>query len=172
MDYYRPLGNPTKFIHALLKHFSRCKDEGITPEQYLEYAEKIKLDTDSTAFIKSLDLPDTFEQLTKTDQKELLKSEIMRVTEVAQAFHLYEQILLENDCLDFADLISYTIRLFTERPLILEKYRRQFKYLLVDEFQDTNLVQYELIKMLSAPKNNLTVVGDDDQSIYKFRGAD
>jgi DNA helicase-2/ATP-dependent DNA helicase PcrA len=63
------------------------------------------------------------------------------------------------------------LKLFRERPNILEKYRTRFKYILVDEFQDTNWSQYELVKMIAAPKNNLTVVGDDDQSIYRFRGA-
>jgi DNA helicase-2/ATP-dependent DNA helicase PcrA len=167
LDYYKPLGNPTKFIHALIRHFSRCKDEGIYTDQYLAYAEKIKLDNDADKVIKDLDLVG----IDKGAQNELLKQEILRVNEVADAYHTYQQILLENDCLDFGDLINYAIKLFKDRPLILEKYRQQFKYILVDEFQDTNFVQYELIKLLSAPKNNLTVVGDDNQSIYKFRGA-
>lgn len=167
LDYYKPLGNPTKFIHALIRHFSRCKDEGIYADQYLSYAERMKLDNDADKVIKDFDLVG----IDKDAQKELLKQEILRVNEVADAYHTYQQILLENDCLDFGDLINYAIKLFKDRPLILEKYRQQFKYILVDEFQDTNFVQYELIKLLSAPKNNLTVVGDDNQSIYKFRGA-
>ncbi len=73
--------------------------------------------------------------------------------------------------MDFGDLINYALKLFQTRVAILEKYRQQFKYILVDEFQDTNYAQYELVKLLAAPKNNIMVVGDDDQSIYKFRGA-
>lgn len=171
LDYYRPLGNPTKFIHALLKHFSRCKDENILAEQYLKYAEDIKLDTDGLEYIKKLDLPEDFASLPQREKQGLLKQEILRINEIAKAYQTYQQILIENDCLDFGDLINYTVKLFKERPLILEKYRKQFKYILVDEFQDTNFVQYELIKLLAAPQNNITVVGDDDQSIYKFRGA-
>jgi len=167
LDYYQPLGNPTKFIHALLGHFSRCKDEGIYPEEYLEYAEDLKLNSDKAEFIKKFDL----EKLSEDEQEELIKGEMLRVEEVANAFRVYQQILIDNDCLDFADLINYTLKLFKKRPLILESYRKQFKYILVDEFQDTNFVQYELIKQLAKPKNNITVVGDDDQSIYKFRGA-
>lgn len=148
LDYYRPLGNPTKFIHSLLKHFSRAKDEEIWPENYLDYAENLKLNKDS-ALVEDKD----------------------RLLEVASAYHAYQQLLLENNALDFGDLINYTLKLFRTRPAILEKYRQKFKYILVDEFQDTNWAQYELIKMIAAPKNNLTVVGDDDQSIYKFRGA-
>ncbi|KKR07562.1 MAG: hypothetical protein UT32_C0009G0023 [Parcubacteria group bacterium GW2011_GWC2_39_14] len=171
LDYYRPLGNPTKFIHALLKHFSRCKDEGISAEEYLEFADGLKLDLDVTDYVKKLDLPEDFAELKKEEKQALLKQEIIRINEIAKAYHTYQQILIENDCLDFGDLHNYAIKLFKDRPLILDKYRRQFKYILVDEFQDTNFVQYELIKLLAAPKNNLTVVGDDDQSIYKFRGA-
>lgn len=151
LDYYRPLGNPAKFIHALLRHFSRAKDEEVYPEQYLEYAEKLKLDSDSA--------------------DELKTQEIKRTEEVANAYHVYQQLLLANNFLDFGDLINYTLRLLRQRPHLLEKYRQQFKYILVDEFQDTNWAQYQLIKMLVAPKNNLTAVADDDQSIYKFRGA-
>ncbi|NQT49308.1 UvrD-helicase domain-containing protein [Candidatus Kuenenbacteria bacterium] len=167
LDYYRPMGNPSKFIHALIKHFSRCKDEGIYPKDYLEYAEEIKLNNDARDLVKTIKL----DKFSDEQKKELYATEILRVEEVANAYHVYQQILLENNSLDFADLINWTIKLFKDRPLILEKYRQQFKYVLVDEFQDTNFVQYELIKQLSAPKNNITVVGDDDQSIYKFRGA-
>ncbi|HCC23811.1 TPA: hypothetical protein DF272_06585 [Candidatus Falkowbacteria bacterium] len=165
LDYYRPLGNPTKFIHALLKHFSRCKDEGILPEHYLAYAEEIKLDTDSVDFVKEMDV-DGDDEI-----QELVKMEILRIDEVANAYHVYQQILLEHEALDFADLIIYSIKLFNERPLIKKRYQQQFKYILVDEFQDTNYTQSELVRILAAPKNNIMVVGDDDQSIYRFRGS-
>jgi len=90
---------------------------------------------------------------------------------LAGAYHIYNQLLLDNNFLDFGDLINYANKLFRERPNILKIYREKFKYVMVDEFQDTNFAQYELIKMLAAPENNLAVVGDDDQAIYKFRGA-
>ncbi|MCB9802444.1 ATP-dependent helicase [Candidatus Nomurabacteria bacterium] len=153
LDYYRPLGNPTKFIHALLSHFSRCKDEVIYPEDYLAYVENLQLDQDSAA------------------DREDVESEIKRQKEIANAYHTYQQLLLDHSALDFGDLINYTLKLFQTRPKILKKFREQFKYILVDEFQDTNWAQYELIKLLAAPNNNLMVVGDDDQAIYKFRGA-
>ncbi len=152
LDYYKPLGNPTKFIKDLLKHFSRCKDELISTIDYLSYAEKLRLNKDLT-------------------NNENADFEVRRIEELANAYHTYQNILLENDFLDFGDLITYTIRLFRERPNILEKYRDHFQYILVDEFQDTNHAQYELIKILANPKNNITVVGDDDQSIYAFRGS-
>ncbi len=153
LDYYKPLGNPTKFIHALVRHFSRAKDEEVYPEDYLEYAENIKQDKDSVM------------------SDELLDNEKLRIKEIAEAYHVYQQLLLDNDALDFGDLINYTLRLFRRRPNILKKYQDQFEYILLDEFQDTNYAQYDLIKLLAGNKKNLTVVGDDDQSIYKFRGA-
>ncbi|PIP67020.1 MAG: hypothetical protein COW93_02500, partial [Parcubacteria group bacterium CG22_combo_CG10-13_8_21_14_all_41_9] len=80
-------------------------------------------------------------------------------------------LLHENNKMDFGDLINYCLQLFRERPNVLKEYQKQFKYILVDEFQDTNLAQYELVRMLALPQNNITVVADDDQSIYRFRGA-
>jgi len=149
LDYYKPLGSPTKFIHALLRHFSRAKDEMIAPEEYLAYAQNIKLDKDVVGDA----------------------DEATRLAEVAEAYHVYTQLLRENDALDFGDLINETVRLFKTRPGILAKYRKQFKYLIVDEFQDTNIAQFELIRLLAGEAANITVVGDDDQSVYKFRGA-
>ncbi len=157
LDYYAPLGNPTKFIGELVKHFSKLKDEEITPAEYVAYAEKIKLDAGNPDFVKA--------------DEETDAAEIQRVGEVANAYHVYEKLLQEEGALDFGSLINATLHLFRTRPAILKLYQRKFRSILVDEFQDTNFAQYELVKMLAAPKNNLNVVGDDDQSIYKFRGA-
>ncbi|MBD3248188.1 AAA family ATPase [Candidatus Falkowbacteria bacterium] len=173
LDYYRPMGNQTKFIQALLKHFSRCKDEDISPEEYLNYAEELKQNLDNClsggkGADKAMDL---FKDAKGKFDKEVAKSEVLRINEAANAYHTYQQLLLEESSLDFGDLINYCLKLFRQRPNILEKYRRRFKYILLDEFQDTNWAQYELVKILSAPDNNLTVVGDDDQAIYRFRGA-
>jgi DNA helicase-2/ATP-dependent DNA helicase PcrA len=172
LNYYRPLGNPTKFIHALLKHFSRCKDEEIGPEEYLEYAEKLKLNLDGTITSqKSIKSKVHKVNNKKTTNENIEFNEVKRLEEVAGAYHVYQQLLLDNDSLDFGDLINYTLKLFRERPAVLQQYQEQFKYILIDEFQDTNWAQYELVKLLLNKQQNLTVVGDDDQSIYKFRGA-
>jgi len=154
LDYYRPLANPTKFIHAMIKHFQKCKDELIGPKEYLDYAQNLQLNTDQK--------PDT----------EDVALETKRINELANAYHAYNLLLLENNALDFADLMYYAVKLLRERPNILKFYQKKFKYILVDEFQDTNWSQYELIKLLTKTGGPcLTVVGDDDQSIYKFRGA-
>ena len=174
LDYYRPLGNPSKFINALLKHFSRLKDEDISPAQYLEYSEELQQNLDSKLSGAKSKGGRNFEfriSNFETDDKEIATQEISRINEVANAYHVYHQLLLDNEAMDFGDLINYTLKIFRERPAILDKYRKQFKYILLDEFQDTNWAQYELIKLLAAPGNNLVVVGDDDQSVYKFRGA-
>jgi DNA helicase-2/ATP-dependent DNA helicase PcrA len=90
---------------------------------------------------------------------------------VAEAYRLYQRRLAESNAVDFDDLIMQTVRLFQEHPDVLADYQRRFRYVLVDEFQDTNVAQYELLKLLAAEHRNLSVVGDGDQSIYAFRGA-
>ena len=86
-------------------------------------------------------------------------------------YQKYEQIHREKGLLDFDDMMTYTYELLTARPDILGAWQRRYRYILVDEFQDINLLQYEILKLLAAPENNLFIVGDDDQSIYRFRGA-
>ena len=93
------------------------------------------------------------------------------LSHVAKIYSLYEKKLKNANALDFDDLIGKTVTLFSERPDVLEFYQRRFKYVLVDEYQDTNHSQFKLVSMLAEKYSNLMVVGDDDQSIYSFRGA-
>lgn len=90
---------------------------------------------------------------------------------IAQLYHAYQKALVSADAMDFDDMIVNTIRLFDENEDILEYYSKKFRYVMVDEYQDTNYAQYVLVRHLSSYYNNLFVVGDDDQSIYRFRGA-
>ncbi|MGZ5383402.1 MAG: DNA helicase PcrA [Acidimicrobiia bacterium] len=92
--------------------------------------------------------------------------------QVADVYRLYQQRLLEASAMDFDDLLMITVELFGAFPDVLDHYQRRFQYVLIDEYQDTNRAQYMLVKQLSAKHRNLCVVGDSDQSIYKFRGAD
>lgn len=147
LKYFRPLGNPTKFISEILKFISRLQDEYISPSQFSEFANSFEGD---------------FEEKT-------------RWLELANVYEKYTQLKIQHSKMDFGDLISWNLKLFKQRSHILEKYKKLFKHVLVDEFQDTNYAQYELIKLL-CPADQLTersllVVGDDSQSIYKFRGA-
>lgn len=154
LKYFRPLTNPEKFLLDLLNHFSRLQDENITPEEYLNWAKK------------NLNKKKKMQK-----NEEVIEAE--KYLELALAYKTYQFLKIKSQVMDFGDLIFYTIELFKKRPNILKNYQQKFKFVLVDEFQDTNIAQYELIKLLCPPKKNpkLTVVGDDSQSIYKFRGA-
>ena len=96
----------------------------------------------------------------------------VRQRTIAQVYEAYQRTLVTGNALDFDDLIMVAVRLFRERPEVLEKYRNRFTHIMVDEYQDTNHAQYMLVKLLAARTRNLCVVGDDDQSIYEWRGAD
>lgn len=154
LEYFRPLGNPTKFISGMIQHFSRLQDEDVIPNQYIDWVNS-KLKT----------------QNLKIDEVE--EFEVRKWEELAKAYRKYDELKVKGGLADFGDLIVKTLQLYRQRPNILKNYRRQFKYVLVDEFQDTNVAQYELLKLLAPPNvnGNLTIVGDDSQSIYKFRGA-
>jgi DNA helicase-2/ATP-dependent DNA helicase PcrA len=147
LNYFRPLGNPNKFLRGMLQHFSRLQDEDVSPNDFLVWAKKQKAVTEEE------------------------KIENQKWNELSKAFKDYDEIKVKENVLDFGDLIVKTLKLFRDRPNVLKEYQKQFKYLLVDEFQDTNYAQNELVKLLSGKGGNITVVGDDDQSIYKFRGA-
>ena len=90
---------------------------------------------------------------------------------MAKAYREYEALLKSNNALDFDDLLVKTVQLFQTQPDVLENYQERFRYIMVDEYQDTNTVQFQLVRLLAGKYRNLCVVGDDDQSIYKFRGA-
>ena len=95
-----------------------------------------------------------------------------RKIRMGKVYTLYNKKLREANALDFDDLLWHTVRLLQTAPDVREYYQRKFRYVLIDEYQDTNALQYELAKLLTGPARNICVVGDDDQSIYRFRGAD
>jgi len=142
LNYYRPLSNPTRFIQAIITLISRAKDEDITPEAYLAFAKKIK---DS--------------------------QERKRQLELAKVYQQYEELKTQAGLLDFGDQIVKTLELFRKYPKILAEYQNKFKYILVDEYQDTNYAQNEIVKLLAQKHTNICVVADDDQAIYRWRGA-
>lgn len=94
-----------------------------------------------------------------------------RKARIADCYELYQKELLKSDAMDFDDIIFNTVRLLEGNPDVLELYQKQFKYVMVDEYQDTSHAQYILVSLLAGGYNNICVVGDDDQSIYRFRGA-
>ncbi len=149
LDYYRPLGQPTRHIQEVLGAIRKLKQEDVRSEDYVRYAEGLgaRAATDAER---------------DTARKHL---------EIARVFAAYQALLRTEGLIDFEDQVTLVVDLLRRRPAVLEEVRRRYRYILVDEFQDTNFVQFELLKMLAAEHRNLTVVGDDDQSIFRFRGA-
>ena len=91
---------------------------------------------------------------------------------IAEIYELYQRRLRENNAIDFDDIINFTIKILSENPDVLDYYTEKFKYILVDEYQDTNKAQFTLVSLLASKYGNVTAVGDNDQGIYSFRGAD
>jgi DNA helicase-2/ATP-dependent DNA helicase PcrA len=153
LDAYRPLGDPTRFLGSLATLFSRCKDEDISTAAYLDHAASLAAAAAAA--------PDD----------EALADEARRQGELARTYARYQELLGSNGFIDFGDQVSLALRLVRTSAAARAELRSRFRYILVDEFQDTNRAQSELVSILAEPHRNVIVVGDDDQSIYKFRGA-
>lgn len=110
-------------------------------------------------------------ELVTPEEYELNAGGDLSKQKLAKAYREYEAQLKSNNALDFDDLLVKTVQLFQTQPDVLENYQERFRYIMVDEYQDTNTVQFQLVRLLAGKYRNLCVVGDDDQSIYKFRGA-
>lgn len=111
------------------------------------------------------------DELVSPVQYELNAMGDYRLKKISEVYKEYQETLRKNNALDFDDLIVKTVELFKNCPEVLDSYQERFKYIMVDEYQDTNTAQFEFVRLLAAKYRNLCVVGDDDQSIYKFRGA-
>ena len=149
LKYYRPLSYPAKHIRELLNAIKRLKQEDSKPDKYLEY---------SKAFANRA-------------SNKAEKEEAQKHLEVSRVYESYQELLVKEGKIDFEDQVLLVVELFRKRPSILREFQEKYKYILVDEFQDTNHIQFELLKLLAEKHRNLTVCGDDDQSIFRFRGA-
>ena len=158
LDEYRPLGDPTRFLSALAALFSRCKDEDISPAAYLAFAEALA--AQAVPAVES----------GREDANALVEA-ARRQLELARAYGRYQELLASNGFIDFGDQVALALRLVRESAAARERVQARFRYILVDEFQDTNRAQAELVGLLAERHRNVTVVGDDDQAIYAFRGA-
>src|SRR5574337_608295 len=147
--HYRPLGDPTRHLQAILGQISRLKDEDVSPEEYQGHAEMLLAQA--------------------SDDEARLEAE--QDLELARTFAHYQALMARSGQIDFGDQIVEALRLFRTRPHVLKRYQERFRYILVDEFQDTNYAQFELVKRLAARHRNIAVVGDDDQAIFRWRGA-
>lgn len=155
LNIFRPLSSPTKFIEAILALISRAKDENISPQDYLQYTTTLEKKVRSSS----------------GEEKKELADELLRQKELASFYTKYEELKRSSGKIDYGDQVYLTLKLLREKPKLLKDYQQRFKYILVDEYQDTNYAQNELVKLLANSHKNICVVGDDDQSIYKFRGA-
>jgi DNA helicase-2/ATP-dependent DNA helicase PcrA len=148
---FRPLGDPARHVAAFVGLFSRAKDEAVTPEDYRRFAA-------ATAGEAALG-------------DEEAAAHAAEQTELAALYAAYQQAMGEAGCADFGDLLLRAVELLDRHPGVLRGLQERYRYVLVDEFQDTNFAQFELVRRIAAAHRNLTVVGDDDQAIYKWRGA-
>ncbi|MDD3679225.1 MAG: ATP-dependent helicase, partial [Patescibacteria group bacterium] len=146
--HYQNLGDPSAMIKDLVKIFSRAKDEAVMPEEWIKKA-KNKM---------------------KKSKDEAEREESEKELELANAYKKYNDLLRENGYIDYGDQIFLILDLL-KKPSVAKKIRERYLYVLIDEFQDTNYVQSEVVRRIFGDSGNVMVVGDDDQSIYKFRGA-
>ncbi len=153
LNYYRPLGDPTRFIDAIITLISRAKDEDVSTGEYIRYLSTLE------------------ERLQAKPDDAELKEFLEEQRELAYACGKYQDLMTERGFVDFGDQVNLTLKLFRGRPRILGSYQERYRFIFVDEFQDTNYAQFQLIRLLGRRFRNIMVVGDDDQSIYKFRGA-
>jgi DNA helicase-2/ATP-dependent DNA helicase PcrA len=153
LEHFRPLGDPTRHLQALTGLFGRAKDEDVSPEAFLAHADALAAEAAAH--------PEDAER----------RDLAARTLELARAYAAYQALMAREGFVDFGDQIFLALRLFRERPYVLAHYQKRFRYVLVDEFQDTNHAQFELVKLLAGRHRNVTVVGDDDQAIFRFRGA-
>jgi len=184
LNYFRPQGNPTKFIGGLLTHFSRLKDDAVTPDEYIAWVEGLEREVKSNEVIsnkvkgkgeirnpKSLLIGGHAEiqnpKLTDYESRvtNYEPEDIEKFKELANAYQTYERLKVKHSVMDFSDLISQTVEIFTKRPNVLLEYQKKFKAILVDEFQDTNYAQNHLAILLAGKNAQISVVADDDQCL-------
>ena len=159
LEKYRRLAEPGQFLGDFLRFFSRCQDELVSSEDFQRYADE--LEDDLRAERKQLD-EDTYAE--RAENVALQK-------EIARAYKASEELLNEKKYFSFGSLITWTVALLRKDGAIRERFQQRYKHILVDEFQDTNIAQLELLQLLSPEPRNIVVVGDNDQAIYRFRGA-
>jgi DNA helicase-2/ATP-dependent DNA helicase PcrA len=160
LDIYRPLGDPTRFLSALVTLFSRCKDEDVTPATFAGHAALLGAEAAALGAAAGSE-----------EDRAALAEDGRRQAELARAYARYQELLAANGFIDFGDQVALALRLVRRSPATRRAIASRFRYVLVDEFQDTNRAQAELVTLLAEPHRNITVVGDDDQAIYAFRGA-
>ncbi len=146
---YRPAGDPVRHVRALLDLFGRARDDDISPDEYVAFAKT----------------------MAEAAGDDAARDEAEAQAELAATYAAYTALKERRGVIDFGDQIALSLRVLRDHPGAARRLAERYRYVLVDEFQDTNDAQFKLIERLVAPHRNLTVVGDDDQSIFAWRGA-
>jgi DNA helicase-2/ATP-dependent DNA helicase PcrA len=159
LEQFRRLAEPGQFLGDFVEFFSRCQDELVSPDDYQKYADE---QAENFRRVRSA-MPE--------DERSVRDLEIAKLLEIARAYRASDLLLRECKLLTFGTQIMDAVVLLKEDKALLEKLRARYRYILVDEFQDTNIAQLELLWLLTGDRPNLVVVGDHRQAIYRFRGA-
>jgi DNA helicase-2/ATP-dependent DNA helicase PcrA len=157
--HYRRLAEPAQFLRDFVAFFSRCQDELVTPDDYQRYVDGLRQE-----YTKKRAAMDD-------DARAIAQEELEKQEEVARAYRVSERLLRERNLLTFGEQLMKAVQLLRSDTALLQGMRAQYRHILVDEFQDTNVAQLELLWLLAGERRNIVAVGDDDQAIYRFRGA-
>src|SRR5260370_27868029 len=158
-DQFRRLAEPGQFLGDFVEFFSRCQDELVSPDDYQKYADE---QAENFRRVRAA-MPE--------DERSVRDLEIAKLLEIARAYRASDMLLRERKLLTFGTQIMDAVVGLKDDKALLEKLRARYRYILVDEFQDTNIAQLELLWLLTGDRPNLVVVGDHRQAIYRFRGA-
>lgn len=159
LDKYRRLADPGQFLNDFVEFFSRCQDELVSAEDYQRYADELGAQLERER--EALD-EDTFKERAE---------EVALQQEIARAYRASETLLREKKRVSFGSLITGAVELLESNAELRRTLQAKYHYILVDEFQDTNIAQLRLLELLAGDKKNIVAVGDNDQAIYRFRGA-
>jgi DNA helicase II / ATP-dependent DNA helicase PcrA len=160
LEHYRRLAEPGQFLGDFVEFFSRCQDELVTPDDYQLYAEA-----------QAQEFQRVRGALTDQEERRIRTEEIAKIQEIARAYRASDLLLRERKLLTFGTQIMDAVLHLRANDELRERLRARYRYILVDEFQDTNIAQLELLWVMGGERPNLVVVGDHRQAIYRFRGA-
>src|SRR5271163_3331749 len=159
LKHFRRLQDPGEFISDFVKFISRCQDELVTPEDYERFVAGLRKKHDAG------------KKMLEPDALQIAEDEVARQEELARVYRVSERLLRARNLLTFGEQLMHAVQMLRSDEKLLQQMHEQYRYILVDEFQDTNIAQLELLWLLAGERRNIVAVGDDDQAIYRFRGA-
>ncbi|OFV98816.1 MAG: hypothetical protein A3H28_08280 [Acidobacteria bacterium RIFCSPLOWO2_02_FULL_61_28] len=173
LEHYLRVSEPGRFLDDLIEFCHRCHDNLVSPADFRAYVEKRMAECREAARSSPLPGPTAkaSRRQSRPDSQDCSEEEMARLQELAHVYERSEGLQERSQLVSFGAMISSAVALLDRSPELLQQLRRRYRFILVDEFQDTNPAQFELLVRLTGEHRNLTVVGDDDQAIYRFRGA-